>query len=63
MAFNSEYYLGGAGRQEDLEGEASKQATAQHKNICFTEKVCLRSVISFSKQNNYAPSLGTIQTG
>lgn len=39
-AFNGEYYLEGAGRQEDLEEEASKQGTAQHRNICYTEKIC-----------------------
>lgn len=40
MVFNGEQYLDGAGRQEDLEEEASKQGTAQHRNICFTDKIC-----------------------
>lgn len=39
-AFDGEYCLDGAGRQEGLEEEASKQGTAQHRNICFTEKIC-----------------------
>lgn len=39
-AFNGEYCLDGAGRQEDLEEEASKQGTDQHRNLCFTEKIC-----------------------
>lgn len=44
MEFNSEHCWDGAGRQGDLMQAAPKRGTAQHRNICFTEKMCQRGV-------------------